>query len=91
MCRFIATIVAPRLVVSYYTFASCVLDNVDCGSDEYKAYLYEVILAGFIYSIGTPALFLYLVYTYKEQGQRGDRTVQKALGWMCTFLSRIID
>ena len=39
-------------------------------------------LAAVVYSIGVPAFFLYLVFKFKERGQRGDKTVQNALGWL---------
>ena len=70
-------------IVSYRIFASCVLDGVECGKGEYNAYVIWAVLAGFIYAVGCPALFMFLVYKYKERGKRGDKMIQNALGWMC--------
>ena len=69
-------------IVSYRTFASCVLDGVECGSDEYNAYVIPTFLAAFIYAVGVPTLFMFLVYKYKDRGRAGDRTVQRAFGGM---------
>ena len=59
--------------------------GVECFDAEgkYSDYVMLTGLAAFAYAAGVPALFMFLVYKYKDQGRAGDRTVQKALGWMC--------
>ena len=56
-----------------------------CDTDEYNSHAVAVGFAAVIYSVGIPALFVYLVYRFKELGQAGDKhdkVVAKALGWM---------
>ena len=55
---------------------------MECGKGEYNAYVIWAVLAGFIYAVGCPALFMFLVYKYKDRGRAGDRTVQRAFGGM---------
>ena len=39
-----------------------------------------------IYSLGVPALFIWLVYRFKADGQAGNRVIQGALGWPVLIL-----
>ena len=57
--------------------------EIECGTDAYNAYLPLAALFGGIYSLGVPLIFYYLVKRFQEYGMRGDKVVQKAIGWMC--------
>ena len=62
--------------------------SVRCDGDhaeKYNRYYYWTGIVGAVYALGTPTLFMYLVYAFKSRGQRGDKVVQASLGWMCTF------
>ena len=68
-------------------FVSCAcgsVTGVECGTTKYNNWVIPTAIAGFAYSCGIPAFYMYLVYRYKERGRRGDKKVQKAFGWMCT-------
>ena len=52
---------------------------------KYQAYQLLAIIGAGVFTVGVPAIFFYLLSRYARQGRKGDRDVQQALGWMCTF------
>ena len=48
----------------------------------YIAYMPWVAAAAFFYSLGLPALFMFLLKHFMHRGKAGDRVVSKALSWM---------
>jgi len=59
--------------------------GVNCNGAEYNAYYSWVGVSAFTYAIGVPAFFVYLVRRFKYRGKQGDKVIQSAIGWMCTF------
>ena len=55
---------------------------VECDTDVYNKHSVPVAVAAVVYSIGIPALFVFLVYRFKNLGKAGDKVVAKALSWM---------
>ena len=55
---------------------------VDCKSKEYTGFV--PIVAGFavFWSVGVPALFLYLVHNFHHHGKAGDKVVRGSIAWM---------
>ena len=49
---------------------------------DYEQYFPWILASSVLYSIGTPAIFGYLLYRFKEHGRKGDKVVDRALGWM---------
>ena len=56
--------------------------EVECYTERWFAYLPWVTLAAIVFSIGIPAGFLFLILKFKDRGKAGDRSVQKAIGWL---------
>ena len=56
--------------------------EVQCYTERWFAYMPWVALAAFVFSIGIPAGFLFLILKFKDRGKAGDRSVRKAIGWL---------
>ena len=53
-----------------------------CYTDDYNTYAGAAWFAGVLYAVGVPAVFMLLINKFKHHGRRGDKLVQKVLGWM---------
>ena len=60
-------------------------DSTWTYTPEYRRFV--PLAAGFalFYGAGVPFLFFWLVSSFKQYGEEGDKVVEDALGWMCTF------
>ena len=58
-------------------------DDVDPNDavSKYNTWWWPTVFFAIIYSLGVPYMFMYLVRRFKPLGIRGDRVVQRALGW----------
>ena len=54
--------------------------GVSCDSDRYNAYVTGTAVTALLYSVGIPGAFYVLIRRFEDQGKRGDKVVQSALG-----------
>ena len=56
--------------------------GIFCDGDEYQRFKLPVIIFSVLYSLGIPAIFMWLLYKYEARAKAGDVFVRRALSFM---------